>query len=93
VLLCLTCTEAYPRIAKEEFTLPTPTKPIQPFLVASYLVADALASRSIQLPAYRVQIRHLSIQALTLTVQLNERVDLQGSATEEQYEEAFDLDM
>ena len=51
-------------------------------------MADALASRSIKLPAFRVQIRHLSVQALRLTVQLNDTVD----SEEEQYEHSFDLD-
>ena len=55
-------------------------------------MADALAARSIKLPAFRVQIRHLSIQALGLTVQLNDVVDPKEGATQEQYEEGFDLD-
>ena len=79
-------------LSVEEFALPTAVKPIQPFLVTTYLVADALASRSRQLLACRVQTRHLSIQALNLTVQLNDAVDSTGGATEEQYEEGFDLD-
>ena len=83
---------SYPRVTGEKFTLPTPDKPIQPFLVTTYLVADALAARSITLPAFRVQIRHLSIQALSLTVQLNDAVDSKKGVTEEQYEEGFELD-
>ena len=76
----------------EKFTLPTSAKPIQSFLVTTYLVADALASQSVKLPAFRVQIRHLSIQALSLTVRLNDVVDFEGGATEQHYEEGFDLD-
>ena len=75
-----------------KFSLPISTKPIQAFLVTTYLVADALASRSTQLPAFRVQIRHLSIQALSLTVRLNDVLDTNGGVTEDQYEEGFDLD-
>ena len=54
-------------------------------------MADGLASRSINLPAFRVQIRHLSIQALTLTVQLNDAV-VGEDATEKEYEAGFKLD-
>jgi hypothetical protein len=77
---------------KDEFTLPTPARPIQPFLVTTYLVADALASQSIKLPAFRVQIRHLTVEALRLTVELNDAVVPEEGATEEQYEEGLDLD-
>ena len=75
-----------------ELTVPTPTKPIQPFLVTTHLVADALVSQSIKLPAFCVQIRHLSLQALNLAVRLNNTVNIEETATEEQYEQGFDLD-
>ena len=54
-------------------------------------MADAVASWSLRLPAFCVQIWHLSIQALGLIVQLNDEIDSEEGPTEEQYEEAFYL--
>ena len=51
-----------------------------------------MTSWSLRLPAFRIQIRHLSIQALSLIVQLNDEIDPEEGPTEEQYEEAFYLD-
>ena len=78
--------------ARNEWSLPTPAKPLQQFLLRTYLVAVAMTSWSLRLPAFRVQIRHLSLQALGLVVQLNDEIDPEEGPTEEQYDEAFYLD-